>query len=102
MSKGVDVKGRGEYPADWEGIALRFKMEARWCCEHCFHAHDPDAGRCLTVHHLDGDKSNCAFENLVALCQVCHLHIQARYHPAQLALPGIGRPFWMEGRGLGK
>lgn len=33
--------------------------------------------RVLTVHHLDNDKSNCADWNLAALCQVCHLHIQA-------------------------
>ncbi len=34
--------------------------------------------RILTVHHLDGDKGNCRWFNLVALCQRCHLEIQGR------------------------
>jgi hypothetical protein len=39
-------------------------IEARW--------------RILTVHHLDGNKANCRWWNLVALCQRCHLTIQGR------------------------
>jgi len=34
--------------------------------------------RILTVHHLDGDKANCRWWNLAALCQRCHLEIQGR------------------------
>ena len=34
--------------------------------------------RVLTVHHLDGQKWNLRWWNLVALCQVCHLIIQAK------------------------
>jgi hypothetical protein len=40
------------------------KVEAEW--------------RILTVHHLDGDKANLAWWNLAALCQRCHLEIQAK------------------------
>jgi hypothetical protein len=36
------------------------------------------AWRVLTVHHLDGDKANCRWWNLAALCQRCHLEIQAK------------------------
>jgi hypothetical protein len=32
----------------------------------------------LTVHHLDGNKWNCELWNLAALCQRCHLRIQAK------------------------
>lgn len=32
--------------------------------------------RILTVHHLDEDKANCRWWNLVALCQRCHLRMQ--------------------------
>lgn len=32
----------------------------------------------LTVHHLDLDKSNCAWWNILPLCQRCHLHVQAK------------------------
>lgn len=34
--------------------------------------------RILTVHHLDQDKANCLWWNLVALCQRCHLTVQRR------------------------
>ena len=34
-----------------------------------------------TVHHLDGNKSNVAWWNLLALCQRCHLKTQARVNP---------------------
>jgi hypothetical protein len=34
--------------------------------------------RVLTVHHLDGDKANLSWWNLAALCQRCHLEIQAK------------------------
>lgn len=36
-----------------------------------------------TVHHLDGDKSNCVWWNLLALCQRCHLTVQSRVNPQQ-------------------
>jgi hypothetical protein len=70
----------GEYPPDWEQIANRVKEEAGWRCirDCCRHKHDPAAGYVLTVHHLDLNKSNCAWWNLVALCQRCHLRIQAK------------------------
>jgi hypothetical protein len=34
--------------------------------------------RVLTVHHLDGDKANCRWWNLLACCQRCHLELQAK------------------------
>ena len=40
----------------------------------------PQKQRVLTVHHLDGDKQNLKWWNLAALCQVCHLIIQAKVH----------------------
>lgn len=38
-------------------------------------------GRILTTHHFDGDKANDEWWNLLALCQVCHLHIQGKVDP---------------------
>lgn len=40
-------------------------------------------GRILTTHHLDGNKANDAWWNLLPLCQVCHLHIQGKVDPEQ-------------------
>lgn len=66
------------YPADWPAIAKAVKDAAGWQCIRCGHAHEPAAGYTLTVHHLTGEKRNCAWWNLTALCQRCHLHIQGK------------------------
>ncbi len=66
------------YPENWHEIANRIKAKHNWCCERCGAPHDPSAGRCLTVHHLDGNRENSADWNLAALDQACHLAIQGR------------------------
>ncbi|MEE8607882.1 MAG: HNH endonuclease signature motif containing protein [Nitrospiraceae bacterium] len=68
----------GEYPANWSEIAARIKLDADWRCERCGLKHDTPSHRVLTVHHLLPDKGNCEWWNLAALCQVCHLVIQAK------------------------
>lgn len=78
-----------DYPEDWCVIALRIKDRAKWKCERCHHHHNLATGHCLTVHHLDGDKANCEDWNLAALCQRCHLHIQAKVDMAQLFFEDI-------------
>lgn len=86
------------YPANWKEIASQIKDLAGWKCEQCGHPHDIPAGYMLTVHHLDLDKANCDYTNLVALCQRCHLRIQATYRPGQLMF----EPYpWAAKRGLG-
>lgn len=52
------------------------------CDELCRHKQDGKL-RILTVHHLDGDKSRNLWWNLLALCQVCHLQVQAKVIPEQ-------------------
>jgi len=74
----------GTYPHNWKEIAQKVKDEAGWHCIRCNHEHDPPAGYCLTVHHLDGDKANCEWWNLAALCQRCHLHIQAKVEMSRI------------------
>jgi hypothetical protein len=69
---------RGEYPDNWDEIATRVKDQAGWRCIRCGHDDDAAAGYCLTTHHLDLNKSNCAWWNLAALCQRCHLRIQGK------------------------
>ena len=56
----------------------------------------------LTVHHLDGQPENCAYENLLVCCQVCHLHIQGVWKPGRM-LPASWWPVvpqWLVERGL--
>jgi hypothetical protein len=38
-------------------------------CQHCYNGTE----RSLDIHHIDGDKLNNSFSNLVALCRSCHL-----------------------------
>jgi len=73
----------GEYPENWEDIQIKVKDRANWQCERCFHPNDKEHGYCLTVHHLDNDKSNCSDWNLAVLCQRCHLHIQGKVEMKQ-------------------
>lgn len=68
----------GDYPINWPEIAERCKSEAGWECIRCGHPHDPSTGHTLTVHHIDMNPGNCAWWNLAALCQKCHLTIQAK------------------------
>lgn len=72
---------KGEYPSDWPDISRRVKEEASGSCIRCRHPHDVRSGRVLTVHHFDGDKGNCVWWNLLALCQRCHLSFQSRVNP---------------------
>lgn len=67
-----------KYPLGWPEIALAVKTAAGWRCIRCGASNSRTGWRVLTVHHLDGDKSNCRWWNLPALCQRCHLSIQAR------------------------
>lgn len=71
-------KSTGEYPPNWKEIAAEVKELAGWRCIRCNHKHDPESGYCLTVHHLDINPANCEWWNLAALCQKCHLQIQAK------------------------
>jgi hypothetical protein len=72
-----------DYPENWKEIAQAVKDKARWRCVRCDHRHDVKNHYVLTVHHLDGDKSNNKWWNLVALCQRCHLSIQGRVRMEQ-------------------
>ena len=69
-------RSTGQYPPNWKAIAKRVKDEAGWRCIRCDHPHDRESGHILTVHHLDMNPENNAWQNLLPLCQRCHLTIQ--------------------------
>ena len=91
---------RWRYPANWEEISLRIRERAQGACEWCgakagelIHG-KPGTRVVLTVHHIgvskpDGspgdrhDKMDCRPENLVALCQGCHLMADLPSHIAR-------------------
>lgn len=82
---------RDLYPADWERISQRIRFErAGGVCEWCGAVHGaihPETGSrvILTVAHLDHNPSNCDDDNLVALCQRCHLKYDAEEHALHAA-----------------
>lgn len=71
-------KSISDYPENWSEIANQAKNDVGWKCVRCGHPHDRETGHVLTVHHLDLDPKNCAWWNIVPLCQRCHLQIQAK------------------------
>lgn len=71
-------KSSSDYPPNWQEIAMATKEQANWRCVRCGHPHEPATGYTLTVHHLDLSPANCRWWNLAALCQRCHLTIQAK------------------------
>jgi 5-methylcytosine-specific restriction endonuclease McrA len=85
-----------DYPENWDQIAEEVKIEAGYKCERCKHPDDRESGHVLTVHHLDMNKANCLRWNLAALCQRCHLHIQAKVRFEQGMLPGFEHSDWFK------
>jgi len=70
------------YPTNWPEIAQREKDRAGWVCEQCgADCFTPrDRRTVLTVHHIDHDPQNNDPSNLIALCSVCHLKMDAQWH----------------------
>ena len=90
------------YPDNWAEISRACIERANHTCKDCART-DYGDGVILTSHHKDYDPSNNADNNLVCLCQGCHLKRQAgdlanatRYRKIQLLvkmgqlyLPGL-------------
>lgn len=83
---------RWRYPRNWPEISIEVRYRAndrcQWCGARNHEPHPVTGSRVvLTCHHLgidkpDGtpgdpdDKMDCRLENLVALCQKCHLRAE--------------------------
>lgn len=105
------MKGAGKYPDDWPTIRIAAYARAGWKCEHCGMEFPEGSTKAkyvvrldgkpviLTVHHLDGNREHNDWTNLLAVCQICHLHIQARWRPGW-SLPWPQPPAWIIDRNL--
>ena len=95
-------KRRALYPENWEALATAVKEAAGWRCEQCGHPLARAAGYTLTVHHIDGDPGHNAPENLVALCQRCHLGLHGRRTWIGQAMFEFFKPRWLLQRERGR
>ena len=93
----IRPENRKRYPRNWKAISAHIRsVRAKGRCEctgECGLHHD---ARCvelngkpaqfakgrvvLTVAHLDHTPENCEPENLLAMCQRCHLKYDAGHH----------------------
>ncbi len=79
----IDYK---EYHPKWSLISrlirfVRAKNHCEWCGAENYKAHPKTGSKvCLTVAHIDHDKTNNRFYNLAALCQRCHLWHDIKQH----------------------
>jgi 5-methylcytosine-specific restriction endonuclease McrA len=96
-----------QYAENWRWLSKQTISDAGNKCELCFAPNgeliyrDPDSGHpwdlaenlqnheyknkkltriVLTVHHIDGIKKNNSKQNLIALCQKCHLRLDLERH----------------------
>ena len=75
-----------EYHPKWTLISkmIRFKRaknKCEWCGAENYKPHPITNSKVvLTVAHIDRNKDNNRFTNLVALCQKCHLGHDAKQH----------------------
>jgi predicted HNH restriction endonuclease len=66
------------YSKDWQEIATGVKEKTNWKCSQCEadFKNKSTRGNCLQVHHWNRIPEDNRVENLVALCNTCHL----QYH----------------------
>jgi hypothetical protein len=101
----IRPENRDRYPADWKEIVVRIRARSGGRCEcdgRCGRpaCHLADDGRCqnvdrqpavgtgstviLTTAHLDHVPEHSSDDNLMHMCQGCHLHYD-RHHHAETA-----------------
>lgn len=83
---------KARYPEDWRHISRAIRARANDICEgspghypNCRavngEPHPVTGSRVvLTVAHLDHQPENCEADNLMAMCQRCHLAYDAEHH----------------------
>jgi hypothetical protein len=102
----IRPENRQRYPKDWKAISRRIRDRDGNACKWCLApngaliirtgfgddwVHHSCNGVCMgeacgsvriviTVAHLDHTPEHCDDDNLVALCQRCHLRYDAKHH----------------------
>lgn len=65
----IDGRKQTPYPPEWN---KRLRAEVRTAQNYLCGLCNQPGDRPLNVHHIDGNKRNCAHDNLIALCATCH------------------------------
>jgi hypothetical protein len=63
------------YPKNWkDSLKEEIRKRDKYNCQLC-KINQNTQRRKLDVHHIDYNKKNCEFKNLISLCQKCHLRV---------------------------
>ena len=74
------MKDIASYPPDWSTIAFEVKRQAKFVCQCCHQSTIDDPSLTLNVHHLDFNPANNHPDNLICLCQICHVRLHGILH----------------------
>lgn len=68
-----DNSPTNSYPKNWNEISKQFRERAGWRCSKCLILlREPNLQKFLDVHHKNGLKFDCNYENLETICIGCH------------------------------
>jgi hypothetical protein len=82
----TDKNAPVSYSPDWKEVSEKYRRHVGWRCEKdCCRVVLKEHKNLLHVHHLSGVKGDNRFENLKALCVVCHAEEHGRSMHVTLA-----------------
>ncbi|ATN94982.1 hypothetical protein [Leptospira phage LE3] len=82
----IRPENKNRYPKDWDSISYKIRFDrakgkCEWCEAENYKPHPVTGSKViLTVAHLNHTPEDCREENLVALCQRCHLNYDRHIH----------------------
>ena len=62
-----------QYSSNWSQISHQYKSSQKWICEQC-NVNLINNKRLLHTHHINSQKNENNYSNLMALCVYCHAH----------------------------
>lgn len=68
-----------QYPKNWNEISRNYRAFKNWTCEKCG-VHLINHTDLLETHHINGQKNECQYSNLMALCADCHSKMPMHSH----------------------
>jgi len=77
--------GKKSYPYEFnEKLKESMRKRDGHRCQKCF-IHQSKLKRKLDVHHIDGNKGNLSPQNLISLCESCHIKLERNNGKTNLA-----------------